>query len=172
MRLVRITDIDKWGCLITEGKKYVDIANDIDRSSCQLKKGDLLIARTGATYGKMLYFDSDEESVFASYLIRLVPKSSAIITKYLWYFSFSQSYWKQANELVTGGTQPQFNANKIENIMIPVPSIIEQQRVISQLDKETEALEKVHFLKEQAEKLIKRTLTEIWGEKDEENGNP
>jgi type I restriction enzyme M protein len=170
-RLIRITDIDAWGCLIADDKKYVDIDSKIEKLY-RLGKGDILIARTGATYGKMLHYDSDEESVFASYLIRLIPKKSNLLMKYLWYFSFSQAYWKQAKELVTGGTQPQFNANKIERIIIPVPSIIEQQRVIAHLDKEMEALEKVRFLKGQAEKHIRQTLAEIWGEKTEENGNP
>ena len=63
--------------LTEESKKYL------------LKKGDLLLARTGATYGKTLFFDSDEPAVYASFLIRIVLDNAVIRNRYYWYFSKS-----------------------------------------------------------------------------------
>ena len=37
--------------------KYIDLTEESKKYL--LKKGDLLLARTGATYGKTLFFDSD-----------------------------------------------------------------------------------------------------------------
>lgn len=70
-----------------------------------LKKEDILVARTGATYGKT--------AIFASYLIRINVNKTLVLPKYYWYFTQSDYYWKQAKKLAGGTGQPQFNANVI-----------------------------------------------------------
>ena len=105
-----------------ESKKYL------------LKKGDLLLARTGATYGKTLFFDSDEPAVYASFLIRIVLDNAVIRNRYYWYFSKSSLYWEQAEKYVSKGGQQQFNANAISRVKVPIPSLEVQDRIINVLD--------------------------------------
>lgn len=69
-----------------------------DAKKFLLKKDDLLMARTGATFGKVLLYENIEPSVFASYLIRITFKRN-IHPKLYWFFSQSDLYWHQANEL-------------------------------------------------------------------------
>lgn len=118
-RFVRITDINKGGELKSTEKKYVS-ASLKEIKNYILTKGDLLVARTGSI-GRMLYFDSDEPAIFASYLIRLKPDISQISPKYLWLFSHTPSYWGQVGLSASGAVQPQFNANRIKMIKIPLP---------------------------------------------------
>jgi type I restriction enzyme M protein len=68
-RYIRITDISEDGFLKYDEIKYVDL-NEKSKKYI-LKKGDVLVARTGATYGKTLYFDEEIKAIFAGYLIRL-----------------------------------------------------------------------------------------------------
>lgn len=68
-RFVRITDINLNGELIDDDPKYINLSNN--SRPYLLKKGDVLIARTGASYGKTIVFDLDKQCVFASFLIRL-----------------------------------------------------------------------------------------------------
>lgn len=105
-----------------ESKKYL------------LKKGDLLLARTGATYGKTLFFDSDEPAVYASFLIRIVLDNAVIRNRYYWHFSKSSLYWEQAEKYVSKGGQQQFNANAISRVKVPIPSLEVQDRIINVLD--------------------------------------
>jgi hypothetical protein len=99
-RFIRITDISENGTLIKEGSKFVTI-NDENRKYL-LNQGDLLVARTGATFGKTLYFENSEDSIFASYLIRIKFNSNyKVLPKFYWYFSLSELYWQQARKLVT-----------------------------------------------------------------------
>ena len=44
-------------------------------------------------------------------------------------------YWKQANNLVSKGGQPQFNSNVLCKVKIPVPPLSEQQRIVDILDR-------------------------------------
>ena len=94
----------------------------------------MVVARTGATYGKTLYFEEDYPSVFASFLIRFNFNPNKIINKYYWIFTLSNEYRKQKESLVQGGGQPQFNANAIKKIRIPVPSIEVQKEIISEIE--------------------------------------
>ena len=83
---LRITDINSDGTLKDE-KVYVHISNN-DLEKYKLRRGDILIARSGATAGKTFLFDKDEEYVFASYLIRFRPDKSKGLPKFIW----SKSY--------------------------------------------------------------------------------
>ncbi len=131
-RFIRITDINEQGYLKDSEKKYITLNEEAKKSL--LKKGDLIMARTGATYGKTLYFDSDFPSVYASFLIKIIP-NKRLLSKYYWHFTKTALYWDQANRLVTTGGQPQFNSPAVKKIRIPLPSIDEQQCVVKILDK-------------------------------------
>lgn len=132
-RFIRITDIDEQGHLKNEEPKYITINNEAKKSL--LSYGDLIMARTGATYGKTLYFESEFPSVYASFLIKIIPNKNIILNKYYWHFTRTSFYWEQANRLVTTGGQPQFNTPAIKQIKIPVPSIDVQKQIINILDK-------------------------------------
>ena len=132
-RIVRITDIDDQGCLKEDNAKFINM-NDVARKSL-LKKGDLVMARTGATYGKTLYFDSEYPSVYASFLIKLTLNNQKILNRFYWHFSKTSLYWQQAEKLVTVGGQQQFNTPALKKILVPVPPLSEQQRIVDILDR-------------------------------------
>lgn len=132
-RFIRITDITENGKLSQNGVKFV--GNEDGASDCLVRPGDVLMARTGATYGKTVLIDEDTPAVYASFLIRLTFDESKIIPSYYWHFAQSRMYWQQANKLVSSGGQPQFNANVLKEVLIPVPSIAIQQEIVAILDK-------------------------------------
>ncbi|WP_155973987.1 restriction endonuclease subunit S [Streptococcus ruminantium] len=131
VRFIRITDIDENGYLKMTDKKFVSLTNESQKY--MVNYGDLLMARTGATYGKTLFIDSDEPSVYASFLIKITPKES-LNSRYYWHFSKSDLYWNQANNLVSKAGQPQFNANSLKKVKIPVPPLDIQSRIVQVLD--------------------------------------
>ena len=131
IRFIRITDIDENGYLKSNDKKYISLTEE--SRNYLVRHGDLLMARTGATYGKTLFIDTDEASAYASFLIKITP-SEKLNSRYYWHFSKSTLYWKQANNLVSKAGQPQFNANSLKNIRIPVPSLDIQSRIVQVLD--------------------------------------
>ena len=131
VRFIRITDIDENGYLKSNDKKYIALSEE--SRNYLVKYGDLLMARTGATYGKTLFIDTDEASAYASFLIKITP-SEKLNSRYYWHFSKSELYWKQANNLVSKAGQPQFNANSLKNVKIPIPSLEIQARIVQVLD--------------------------------------
>ena len=130
-RFIRITDISENGHLNKEAK-YINLSKEAEKYV--LNKGDILMARTGATYGKTLYFDEDEQAVYASFLIKVALDKNRVLSKYYWHFAQSQRYWDQANKLATFGGQPQFNANALGRVRITIPTLERQKRIVKLLD--------------------------------------
>lgn len=160
-RFIRITDIDSNGLLKSTDKKYIDMSED--SKPYLLKRGDLVVARTGATFGKTLIYDSDEQAVYASFLIKL-DFQRVVNPNFYWIFAQSTNYWKQANNLVTGGGQPQFNANAIKQIQLPVPPLDIQKKIISQINEELAIIEQNKRLISLFEQKIKDKIADVWGE--------
>ncbi len=131
-RLLRITDIQNntvdWpsvpGCAIDKDKasKYL------------LSDGDILIARTGGTIGKSyLAQDLSLKSVFASYLIRIIP-SQEVDARYLKLFLESPLYWEQLTQRSKGTGQPNVNATSLSQLALPLPSLAEQKRIVAKVE--------------------------------------
>ena len=132
-RFIRITDIDEYGHLNTTGAKYINLSSE--SSKYLLQEGDILTARTGATYGKTLYIPDNEPAVYASFLIKITPNPKILTNRYYWHFAQSGLYWDQANKLVSTGGQPQFNANALKQVVITIPSLERQEQIVELLDR-------------------------------------
>lgn len=151
-RYIRITDIDKEGNLEPENKMFIAYSKEAEKFV--LEDGDLLMARTGATFGKVLLYRDIEKSVFASYLIKISFKEN-ILNKLYWYFSKSRIYWRQASNLSSGAAQPQFNGSALREIIFSFPtSLSDQHDIITELDSISTEIKKL-------EKLYRSKLTHL-----------
>jgi type I restriction enzyme S subunit len=117
--LLRITDIvgqninwdDVPYCLIDERKK----------KKYELQEGDIVVARTGATVGYAKRVNKHRpDSVFASYLVRLRPKSKALGAM-MSVFVESDDYKRYVMANVGGAAQPNANAQVLSNAILRVP---------------------------------------------------
>ncbi len=159
-RYVRITDIDKNGELILEDKKYIKHSKEAEGFIIQ--DNDLLMARTGATFAKVLLYNGDEPSVFASYLIRIKFKEKIENALY-WYFTKTKYYWEQANSLQSGAAQPHFNGAAVKQVIFSYPKSTKEQNVLIEkfktLSVETKKLEAIYEQKlKDLEELKKSVL--------------
>ncbi|MFN0190074.1 MAG: restriction endonuclease subunit S [Bacteroidia bacterium] len=159
-RYVRITDIDKNGELILKDKKYIKHSKEAE--GFLIQNNDLLMARTGATFAKVLLFKGDEPSVFASYLIRIKFKEKIENALY-WHFTKTNNYWEQANSLQSGAAQPHFNGAAVKQVVFAYPKSVKEQKVLIEkfdtLSIETKKLENIYLKKlEDLEEFKKSVL--------------
>lgn len=163
-RFIRITDIAPDGSLRPNDAKYIALTDEARHSL--LSKGDILVARTGATYGKTMLFEEDYPAVFASYLIRLRFPEERVHPRFYWVFAQSDAYWSQANALMTGGGQPQFNGNALKQVKVPMPPLVGQQAIVAEIEAEQVLVAANRELITRFEKKIQATLARVWGEDD------
>jgi type I restriction enzyme S subunit len=156
-RYIRITDISPDGTLIAEDKKYLSDLNKLDLQDYILEHHDLLMARTGATFAKVLLYENLEPSVFASYLIKIKFKVH-IENELYWYFTKTKMYWLQAHHLSSGSAQPQFNGAALKQLEVSYPTdIVKQKELIKEFK---ELLLKVTELESQYQQKL-RDLEEL-----------
>jgi type I restriction enzyme S subunit len=139
-RLLRITDITgdgvNWdnvpGCKIS----------DKEEAKSKLLDGDIVIARTGGTVGKSFLLKDPPSAVCASYLLRLRPKQSLILSDYLNLFLGSTAYWSQLQTAAQGAAQPNVNSTTLSKLILPVPELSDQRRIAAQLKAQLAEVEK------------------------------
>ena len=137
-KMLRITDIQN-GFVDWETVPNCEIDDEL-KEKYLLKNDDIVIARTGATTGKSYLVKSPSNSVFASYLIRLQVIKNVDVT-YVYYFLQSNFYWFQISELSAGIAQPGVNSTKLKNILIPLPPLDEQKRIVAVIESLFEKLD-------------------------------
>ena len=130
-RLLRITDIQN-GMVIWDSVPSCDISKE-DFLKYELKKGDIVFARTGATTGKSYLIRSCPDAVFASYLIRIRPNKK-VDPQFLGLFFQTRDYWRMILDNVAGIAQPNCNASKLKELPIPFPPLPEQQRIVARAE--------------------------------------
>ncbi len=159
-RFIRITDIAEDGTLRPDGAKFITLTDN--SRELLLTTGDILVSRTGATYGKTMLFDEEYPAVFASYLIRLRFPSDCVHPSYYWAFAQSDAYWNQAQALATGGGQPQFNGNALKKVKFPIPPLATQQAIVAEIEAEQALVDANRELIERFEEKIRDAVGRVW----------
>jgi type I restriction enzyme S subunit len=126
-KLVRITDINSGSV----NWDTVPFCNCDVEEKYLLKDNDILVARTGGTTGKsFLVFNPPNNSIFASYLIRLRLKADVDI-EFINLFLNSYVFWSQIIEMKSGSAMPNVNAEKLKTLRLPKCDITTQKKIIS-----------------------------------------
>jgi type I restriction enzyme, S subunit len=159
IKCLRIQDVSQkklyndWGfCDVTDNnyKKF------------QLRKGDILIARTGASIGVNMLIKNDLNSVFNNGLIRLRVDKTKTTPEFVFY-QFRSSYYRSYIESISGGTstQPNMQINALLDFEVNVPELPEQNTIVSILSSLDDKIDLLHRQNKTLEALAE-TLFRQW----------
>jgi len=130
-RYIRITDIKDDGSLNNDWKTATNV-----EEKYILKEGDFLFARSGATAGKtFLYKNKHGKALYAGYLIKFPVKSNILSSSFLNFILKSNIYQNWVLSMRSGTAQPNINAKQYSSFEIPIPSLPEQQKIVSEIEK-------------------------------------
>ncbi|MBW2599854.1 MAG: restriction endonuclease subunit S, partial [Deltaproteobacteria bacterium] len=85
--------------------------------------------RTGNSTGENYLFDSTEEVVFASYLVRFRIKSSEAEPRFVWYTMRSPQWWAFIRGARSGSAQAGANAKVLGMFKLKLPPLPEQRAI-------------------------------------------
>jgi type I restriction enzyme S subunit len=128
IKCLRIQDVsrnkrfDNWG--------FTNVSL-INYEKFQLKKNDLIIARTGATVGVTMFIKKDLKSVFNNGLIRIRANQNSIHSTFL-YSIFKTKQFKKHIQTISFGTatQPNMKINELLSYEFSIPKIEVQNDLV------------------------------------------
>ncbi|MDL2224456.1 restriction endonuclease subunit S [Bacteroidales bacterium OttesenSCG-928-M06] len=138
--LIRISNIID-GSIELNNCVYIDESEFIPQRY-QIEKGDLLIAMSGATTGKMGIYKSIDPAYLNQRVGCIKSKNNQLLSNlYRNYFLLLQT--DEILKLAHGGAQPNISSNKINSIEIPLPPINEQRRIVKRIEEIFASLDEI-----------------------------
>ena len=122
-----------YGTCADKTKSFVSY--EFAQKARKAKMGDLIIATTSENDDdvcKAVVWLGDDEIAVSSDACFYTHKMNP---KYVAYYFQTDSFQKQKRSFITGTKVRRVNANDLAKIKIPIPSLAEQQRIVSILDK-------------------------------------
>ncbi|KYD07960.1 Type I restriction-modification system, specificity subunit S [Heyndrickxia sporothermodurans] len=160
--IIRISNIDPEIIETNQDFVYYDEIGISD--SFKVNFGDILIAMSGATTGKVGLYKKRE----IAYLNQRVGKfvnldKSKLDYSFLYHLIMSSMFKLQLKEELATGAQPNISSRQIENFKFKIPSLDEQKKIsktLNQIDRSINLQEKeIVYLKQQKQGLMQLLLT-------------
>lgn len=127
--IIKIGSLVDNGCLTFNNATYVDEKYRNSFSKFELKKGDILMALTGGTLGKVSRINDDYGLIFQNYRVgKFEPKDNAI-KDFIYYILQSSLVQNKVKSLVNEAAQPNFGKQDFDKIEFFLPTIQEQQKI-------------------------------------------
>ena len=140
MPLIRIRDVKP-------AKASTYYSGEI-REEYRIKKGDILVGMDGEfNLGRW----DDRDGLLNQRVLKISGKNGCSIDGYL--FHYMGPVFKKIEKETAGGSVKHLSAKVINNILVPIPSLSEQQRIVSILDTFTSSISN---LKQQIEERRKQ----------------
>ena len=163
IRMVRISDIQD-NKVLWEDVPFC-LINTSEIETYLLKENDILFARTGGTVGKsFLVEEVPVKAIYAGYLIR-TRYSSLLCPYYMKAFMESQLYWEQLKNGTIATAQPNCNGKTLAKMLLPIPPINEQERIVEKLRNVSLLIERygksqdfLNQLNEQVKEQLKKSI--------------
>ena len=132
--IIRITNISG-GRVTDEDYKYFDSSDYPKRvEEFRVSQGDILIAMSGATTGKIGWYDNEVPAYLNQRVGRFIPNSDVLNNRFLYHYL--QMKGEHLYLMAGGGAQPNLSSTDIkEKFPIPIPPLSEQERIVEMLDK-------------------------------------
>ena len=102
-----------------------------DLSQYLVKQGDLVIAMSGATTGKVGFNNTNQEFIL-NQRVGLFRTKTALELIYLFYFLLDRV--EENLQISTGSAQPNLSTEQIKHTPFPLPPLDEQKRIVAKVD--------------------------------------
>jgi type I restriction enzyme S subunit len=138
--LVRISNLVNGKVCFDSDTVYLPASKLDVHKDFVLKRGDTLIAMSGATTGKMATFDMDSPALLNQRVGRFrILSEEACNPRFI--ALLVQQITRQVLKEAYGAAQPNISPTQIEQISIPFPPLDEQREIVAEVEKQFTRLE-------------------------------
>jgi type I restriction enzyme ecoAI specificity protein len=137
-------------------------SNEEDIKEFLLTKGNLVFNRTNSSdlVGKTAIYRGEIPAIFAGYLIKIaLLKVNPEYTN----LAMNSSYYRKWCYSVKSDAvnQSNINAEKLSNLLIPLPPLAEQHRIVQKIEQLLTIVDTIEQLQEELKALIKQTKNQV-----------
>jgi type I restriction enzyme S subunit len=150
--IIRIGDISS-DLRVSEAKK-ANPQNISELDRFLIKKGDLLLAMTGATIGKNCMYQSSEIA-YVNQRVGLLRSKNGLDQGYLKFFIDTPFFREFISLACSGSAQENISSSEISELKICVPPFQEQTQIARYLDHQTSLIDEIVKGKEKLLELLK-----------------
>jgi len=153
--IIRLQNIGK-GYFINKDIKYISEEKAEELKYHSFISGDIVLAKLGIPIGKACKIPDDfKRGIIVADVVRIRLDKNIIDYDFLEYYLNTDLSVSQLTKNVSGATRPRVNLSDVRNIVIDLPPLPIQKRIVAILD---EAFEKISKAKENAEKNLKNAI--------------
>ncbi|MBQ4867483.1 restriction endonuclease subunit S [Priestia megaterium] len=134
-------------------QKYVDKPSYEFLSKSSLVGGEILLASVGSVGVVYMMPTPDRHSTVAPNLIICKPNEK-LYNSYLYYFFKSPIGQEFIDKISTGTTQPKINKTNLKTMLLPLPPLNEQKRIVGKLEGLLNNIEEAKQLIEEAKETF------------------
>lgn len=129
----------------------VRISEEVFREmqSTSVNKNDVLLNITGASIGRVGFYDLDEKANVNQHVSIIRTKIDFLSPKYLFYVLQSSVGQNYISTYQFGGNREGLNFQQIGNFRLPVPELTIQEEISKYLDEKTNKIDQIIKIKEQ-----------------------
>ena len=138
-----------WGYFVLDNVKVMNFTDE-EIKTCSATKGDLLVCEGGAGYGRSAIWNEDYDICLQNHVHRLRPCISGLC-EYVYHFMY---LLKESNNLTSVGTaMPGLSANRLKGLLLPLPPLSEQRRIVTKLAELLSQIDKYSKVQNQLDEL-------------------
>lgn len=147
-KVIRIGDLKNGKIDLSDAMIFDHKTNKV-REQFKIKSGDILMALSGATVGKIAVADAEAEGAYLNQRVAVIRGRNHENAEYLKYV-FSGHPLQKLLLNAGGAAQPNLSSKDLAEMEIPIPPLTEQKRISTILDK-------VNGIRQKREQAIKLT---------------
>ena len=140
INLVKIASLRAGKVDLDHNPTYLPSDYLAEYSRFALRKGDTLIAMSGATTGKMGVYESEDPALLNQRVGRFLPYTKTNVTA-----GFLSLLVEQIGDRVLkeayGAAQPNISPTEIEEMPFPLPPLVEQHQIVAEVEARTTAID-------------------------------
>lgn len=152
VRLLQIQDFKR-----SDKKAFIPFKKTL--KTC--KSDDILIARYGASLGKIL---TGLEGAYNVALTKTIPDLQVLDKKYLYYFLVSEKFQNFLKSVGTRAAQAGFNKDDFSNLLIPLPPLEVQKQIAAVLEKADQLRKDCQQMEQELNSLAQSVFIDMFGD--------
>lgn len=159
--ILRISNIQNDAITLDNIVYFLESDYNIDLDRFKVYPGDIVIALSGATTGK-IGVNKTDLTFYLNQRVALCRESNALIKGFLFYYLRTKTM--ELLSMAGGAAQRNLSTNQIQQLLISVPSLQIQQQVVEELDSLTSIIEKQKKQLEELDNLAQSIFYDMFGD--------